>query len=66
MIHLTCQTPDRHFCGVFSTPTEALRTLYEALETAYPDGAPDRMAVMYCPVAAAYTELGTLFEEAAC
>lgn len=66
MIHLTCQTPDRHFWGVFATPAEALRTLYEALETAYLDGPPDRMTVMYHPVAAAYTELGTLFEEAAC
>ena len=66
MIHLTCQTPDRHFWGVFATPAEALRTLYEALETAYPDGPPDRMAVMYCPVVSATTEAGTLFEEAAC
>lgn len=66
MIHLTCQTPDRHFWGVFAAPAEALRTLYEALETAYPDGGPDRMAVMYGPVVSATTEAGTLFEEAAC
>ena len=66
MIHLTCQTPERHFWGVFATPAEALRTLYEAMETAYPFGPPDRMAVKYCPVASATTEAGTLFEEAAC
>ena len=66
MIHITCQTPARSFWGVFSSTTDALRTLYEALETAYPDGPPDRMAVMYCPVAAATSTVGALFEGSAC